>query len=719
MNFRVMYVKNVILLAYLDDPTQSTLTSLLFSNNLTIVGNLSENEAFMNDLFEKLRVLAPMAHLKPKANGNGITNGHGGSSSSSSSSPSHDMSTPSKGAPSSSSSSSSSSSAGSSSSSSSGAEGGAEPPSMGTTAGSPSLASRTASESPYSPVPVSGAASNLDGSPGEDDNETTLPIPVDPSTSNSGREGKKKKMVIVESFEERKATFLFLQELCNIARTLQINVRQSFYNVLDQQGVFDVLLRALRVSDHLEQHWLWLCCADVLTAMLNHNPSSFRSYVVAQRSHWNTTQTRKSSSTLTATQSPDKVVGSQTATTQEDENGNDGGGSDEDDSFIGLLFGVMLRDRCPVGLIHQLAQILRMLMDSEPVEENGGDAFVRNMFAHHVPTLVTCISSPSSTAMAKYHALELLSFCALHHFYPHMKDLVRGEAVLKAMRELVAANKPNSQLVCAVLRFLRRIVTVGDQELCTLIADSRVLTPIVQCFLANGARYNLLNSVVLSFIDCLVKENIVPCIEYLVSEHGDDLRSVQYVSTYTDLAELYAENKEHGDAVWGAQRNNSDMGFSPRKGGSDARADFGDQNSHNYFETGWEYEDNSGARAQLFDSAAGELEGEAAKQGAGALFGGDDGDDDDDDFGPAVSFKRRADDEVDFADLVGKKKKRHASSRTMGSMAGEEDLKNDDPVSSYSKSSPSGTPPSSLNKLGLKNKKSAAEQFAEDTAEDE
>eukprot|EP00002_Diphylleia_rotans_P037304 TRINITY_DN8324_c0_g1_i1.p1 TRINITY_DN8324_c0_g1~~TRINITY_DN8324_c0_g1_i1.p1 ORF type:complete len:423 (-),score=88.53 TRINITY_DN8324_c0_g1_i1:946-2214(-) len=55
-NFRITYVKDVVLPRYLDDGTFGTLNSLLYFNNVEIVTTLSTDSSFLSRLFEKLKV---------------------------------------------------------------------------------------------------------------------------------------------------------------------------------------------------------------------------------------------------------------------------------------------------------------------------------------------------------------------------------------------------------------------------------------------------------------------------------------------------------------------------------------------------------------------------------------------------------------------------------------------------------------------------------------
>jgi hypothetical protein len=76
-NYRMTYIKDAILLRYLDDATLGTLSSMIFFNNVVIVSRLSDNPEFMQELFSKMLYLAPLANLKATGQGAGAGAGDG------------------------------------------------------------------------------------------------------------------------------------------------------------------------------------------------------------------------------------------------------------------------------------------------------------------------------------------------------------------------------------------------------------------------------------------------------------------------------------------------------------------------------------------------------------------------------------------------------------------------------------------------------------------
>ena len=90
-NFRGNYIKDVILLRVLDDPSANTLVrscrlrvsvylrifcrwnSVIFFNNMAIMTKLQEDTHFLEELFNKMERLAPLSDLQPPAPNVGAT----------------------------------------------------------------------------------------------------------------------------------------------------------------------------------------------------------------------------------------------------------------------------------------------------------------------------------------------------------------------------------------------------------------------------------------------------------------------------------------------------------------------------------------------------------------------------------------------------------------------------------------------------------------------
>ena len=65
----------------------------------------------------------------------------------------------------------------------------------------------------------------------------------------------------------------------------------------------------------------------------------------------------------------------------------------------------------------------------------------------------------------------------------------------------------------------------------------------IQIYLKNGPRYNLLNSAVLEMVEFIRKENIKYIISHLLEQFGPQLESCDYIGTFAALKLKFEQNQ--------------------------------------------------------------------------------------------------------------------------------------------------------------------------------
>lgn len=422
-NYRITYIKDVILLRYLDDPTVNTLSSMIFYNNVMIVSRLSDNTEFMQDLFRKLSIVAPLAHLKPK------------------------------------------------------------------------------------PKPAAVPE------PEEEEEEEEPEAAAAAATSDTE----------LHTFEVRQHLILFLQELCTLAKTLQIQVRDAFYRVLIDRGVFGVIEQALAASNREEKSgsasdsssaWLWVACLDILTNIANHDPALIRAHMLS-------------------------------------------GKMEARDALLGQLVDALTTENVHSGIAHQLFQLLRVVLDSDTMQTADKDVFLDHVYKLHMIKLVNAVSRPipelvpgraprDDETASSYHSCELLSFCFQHHSKhgQRTKSFAIHNNVLQKVILLLGTCK-RGHLTCSALRFFRIVLGLKDEKYLREIVKKRLLDNVMELFVANGARYNLINSVIIEMVNFIRLENLKTLVEFLVRNHEDKFRTVQYVQTFNLLKLRWEQNEEY------------------------------------------------------------------------------------------------------------------------------------------------------------------------------
>lgn len=341
-------------------------------------------------------------------------------------------------------------------------------------------------------------------------------------TPKKGGESYVKRGQATSSDQEREATrrdlFLFLQELCMVSKQLQVQIKDDFYKKLIDYGLCRAIEDALAVAGLRTHGWLWLACADILTNLLNHDASLFRGYLISRLTVPN--------------------------------------------SLLGCLVTAVVSNDMSTGLSDQLVQILKMSLDPDSMQQNDKDVFLDHFYARQVGKLVSALTrkvkarnSGSGLCVMtvdspQYQAVELLSFCVHQHGYRARQCLLN----MSVMSKVVGLLKNNGQanVTCAVVRFIRTCIGLKEEQVVQRIVNKKVLEPIMEAFVANGARYNLLNSSVIELIEMVRIENVKPLVHYLVkSRFKSRFDEIDYVSTFQELKLRSEQNAEYVAGVGG------------------------------------------------------------------------------------------------------------------------------------------------------------------------
>lgn len=432
-NYRITYIKDVILLRYLDDATMSTLSQMIFFNNVTIVSRLSENTEFLKEFFAQIHQLASFTGSKKDS---------------------------------------------------------------------------------YISQISSKKKKEADGESDESKSET------------------------------RKGLFKFLQELCGLAKTLQIPMRDTFYKKLSNvYGLFRAIEDALVASSPESELWLWLTAADILTNVLNHDPGLLRNYLVTRLSVPN--------------------------------------------SMLGCLVDNVVQ---PVGsgLADQLAQILRMVLDPDSMQSaDNKDSFLDHFYARQIGKITAALNAPVrkrthwTADSPAYQACELLSFCVHNHGYRIKQYILNNDIMSKTIKLVKVQQQPN--VVCSAVRFLRTCVGLKDDMIIRRMVSKKIISEIMDVFAENGSRYNLLNSAIIEMVNFIRQENIKPLCKELVTQHASKFDHVEYVQTFKDLHLRYEQNQEFG------------AGENGDGGDGEETAQDGEYAEYNYFNEDSDDEDKKNA----------------------------------------------------------------------------------------------------------------------------
>nr|SVE73405.1 EOG090X01QS [Daphnia atkinsoni] len=310
---------------------------------------------------------------------------------------------------------------------------------------------------------------------------------------------------------KRRDLVLFLKEFCTFSQTLQPQSRETFFKTLASLGILPALEITLGVDDLATKS----ASIDILSYIVEFSPSMVRDYMLQQ------------------------------ANSTEDEN-----------LLLNIIIEQMMCDSDPeLGGAVQLSGILRLLIDPEnmlaSINKSEKADFLNFFYKHSMHVLVNPLLSNTTgdrptkedypTVQLLGLILELLSFCVEHHTY-HIKNYILNRDLLR--RILVLMRSRHTFLVLSALRFLRKIISLKDEFYNRYIVKSNLLSPVVDAFLRNNGRYNLLDSAILELFEFIKIEDIKSLCVYVVDTFGKALDKVEYVQTFKCLRLKYDQQQD-------------------------------------------------------------------------------------------------------------------------------------------------------------------------------
>ncbi|XP_055716066.1 serine/threonine-protein phosphatase 4 regulatory subunit 3 isoform X2 [Phlebotomus papatasi] len=307
---------------------------------------------------------------------------------------------------------------------------------------------------------------------------------------------------------KRRDLILFLKEFNNFAQNLQPQGKDTFYKTLTTLGVLPALEITLAMTDQKTK----AASIDILTSIVEYSSSTVRDYTLQQD---NTTDPKK--------------------------------------MLVNIALVQMLSDSEPeLGGAVQLMGVIRILLDPENMlaSVNKSD-FLNFFYKHSIKILVEPLLANTvgdKPAKEDYHTaqllgliLELLSFCVEHHTY-HIKNFILQKDLLE--RILVLMKSTHTFLVLGALRFVRKAIAMKDEFYNRQIVKFNLFAPIVDAFIRNNNRYNLLESAILEFFEFIKLEDIKTLCTYFVEKFGKVFEDIEYVQTFKSLKTKYDQHQE-------------------------------------------------------------------------------------------------------------------------------------------------------------------------------
>ncbi|XP_022818129.1 serine/threonine-protein phosphatase 4 regulatory subunit 3 isoform X1 [Spodoptera litura] len=310
---------------------------------------------------------------------------------------------------------------------------------------------------------------------------------------------------------KRRDLVLFLKEFCNFSQNLQPQDKDAFYKTLVSLGILPALEITLSIDDQKTK----TASIDILTYIVEFSPSVVRDHTLQQANN-----------------------------------------TEEEQMLLNIVIEQMLRDRDPeLGGAVQLMGVLRILLDPESmlasVNKSEKADFLNFFYKHSIQTLIAPLlenTTGEKPLKEDYHTvqllglvLELLAFCVEHHTY-HIKTCILNKDLLR--RILVLMRSTHTFLVLGALRFMRKIIALKDEYYNRYIIKGNLFAPVIDTFLRNNGRYNLLDSAILELFEFIKLEDIKSLCAHVVENYGKILEDVEYVQTFKALKTRYDQHQD-------------------------------------------------------------------------------------------------------------------------------------------------------------------------------
>ncbi|KAK4405486.1 Serine/threonine-protein phosphatase 4 regulatory subunit [Sesamum angolense] len=310
------------------------------------------------------------------------------------------------------------------------------------------------------------------------------------------------------STESKKTLVHFVHEFCTLSKSLQMVHQHRLFRDLVNEGIFDVIADVLQSEDHK----LVLTGTDILILFQNLDSNILRSYVARQE---------------------------------------------------GVLFELLVKNMLTDfgdDMHCQFLEIIRSLLDSftpGSQRENIVEIFYDKHLDQLIDVITSCAPNNGGQMDSKsvssdrgsrgqsnvkpeilLNVCDLLSFCVLQHPYRIKCNFLLNNVVDKV---LYLTKRREKYLVVAAIRFIRALVSRSDEHLMNHFVKNNLFKPIIDAFIANGDRYNLLNSAVLELFEYIRKENLKVLLRYLVDTFWDQLVKFENLSSIHALKVKYEQ----------------------------------------------------------------------------------------------------------------------------------------------------------------------------------
>ncbi|XP_034340670.1 protein PPP4R3C1-like [Arvicanthis niloticus] len=316
--------------------------------------------------------------------------------------------------------------------------------------------------------------------------------------------------------ERRHELLLFFKEFCAFVKTLQSHKKHSLLKSMIRLGIMSALKSVVYIHDYKIQ----VAALEIFANLVKYCPCLVRAYAMKEA--------------------------------QDSE--------DNDELIINVMIEQMICDANPefsLGII--MTTVLHILLDIENIRVTAKKRKFLNFFYTHcmsnliAPILSTRVENDSDNNRANIchddyqnaqmlgAVLELLTFCVQCHS-TYIKSCILSNNLLS--RILVLMNSKHTFLILSAVRFMRKMIGLKDEIYNLYIIKKNLFEPVINAFVTNGTRYNMLNSAIIELFEFIREENIKSLIANIVEKFFVAFESIEYVQTFKGLKTKYEEEKK-------------------------------------------------------------------------------------------------------------------------------------------------------------------------------
>ncbi|XP_072996922.1 uncharacterized protein [Typha latifolia] len=319
------------------------------------------------------------------------------------------------------------------------------------------------------------------------------------------------------SAESKGDLVLFLHEFCSLAKSLPAAETLQLFRNLMGGGLFDIITDVLQSQDKK----LLSAGLNILFLFLDEDPNLLKLYVFEQK-------------------------------------GN---------SLLEILVKGIIADFGQDVHIEFL-EIMKILMSSYIISQSQKYTTIEIFYEKYLDQLIDVIASScppknNSTIVAKPFAIgrrtqscatakpeillsisELLCFCVIHHPNRISNYFLLNNAIEKV---LYLVHRREKFLVVAAVRFMRTIISNNNELLLHQIVKGNLLKPVIEAFLENGNRYNMLHSGVLDLLEYIQKNNLRLLLKYIADNFWKQLLKFEHLRSIQSWIVKYEESMDNCD----------------------------------------------------------------------------------------------------------------------------------------------------------------------------